>query len=97
MLVVPSLQSFQIYLSQLPLDGVSYSLTSVTENENIVVNLGDAAVQRVSPVLHSFIRTAHGVGYCLFICLPCMCGHCYVHTYVHTYVRVYVLYIRTLS
>ena len=84
MLVVPSLESFQIHLSQLPIDGVSYSLIYVADG--IVVNLGDAAVQQVSVDVHTFILTVHGVGYSLFICLHTyMCRHCFVHMLVHTY------------
>ena len=92
MLVVPSLESFHIRLSQLPLDGVSYGITSVADG--IEVNLGDAAVQQVSIVVHTFILTVHGVGYSLFICLRTyMCRHCFVHMLVHTYsMYVYMLY-----
>ena len=74
MLVVPSLESFQIHLSQLPIDGVSYSLISVADG--IAVNLGDAAVQQVSVDVHTFILTVHGVGYSLL--------YAYVHTCVDT-------------
>ena len=82
MLVVPSLQSFQIRLSQLPLDGVSYSLTSVTDG--IAVDLGDAAVQQVSPVVHTFIRTY------MMLATVSLCA--YIH--VWTLLRMYALYIR---
>ena len=46
MLVIPSRESFLVRWSQLPLDGVYYSLTSVSDN--VAVNLNNASVQKVS-------------------------------------------------
>ena len=74
MLVVPSLESFQIHLLQLPIDGVSYGLTSVADG--IAVNLGDAAVQQVSVDVHTFTLTVH--------MLATVSLYPYVHTCVDT-------------
>ena len=54
MLVIPSRESFLVRWSQLPLDGVYYSLTSV--EDSVAVDLGDEREQKVSLQLFLYTR-----------------------------------------